>query len=145
MFKFTDAAQMGQKKITRNNNMYETIDLWQKLIDIEIIVKERIKAHYENQKNVLKSINEIETLQCSEYTADRQDTINELMKSVGNIKLLDISDLNEQSKLIKEQINHKTTIINQLQELIPKKGIATNYSINTNNSTQTCSSSERFI
>ena len=67
------------------------------------------------------------------------------MKSVGNIKLLDISDLNEQSKLIKEQINHKTTIINQLQELIPKKGIATNYSINTNNSTQTCSSSERFI
>ena len=130
MIKFTDVHNIIQKKITRNNNLYDIFNLYQKIIDKEIIIRQLMNDHYDKQKNIICQINEIERFQCNEYTTERQEEIIELTKKIGinnsNVRLKDINnDINNLKKDIVNNIN----IINHIQSLIPKEGVATNYKI----------------
>lgn len=145
MLKFTDVNVMIQKKISRNKIMYEIFDLCQKINSIEITIKEKIITHYDAQKQLLDSINKIELLQCNEYKKEREEKINDMMKLVGDISLLDIDEFNKERDELKEQIKYKKLDLNQLQELIPKEGVATNYTVHTNDANQTCSKASQII
>jgi hypothetical protein len=144
MLKFTDVSTMVEKKISRNIIMAEIFTLCQELANSEIKMHEIVKEYYGNQKNLLKQINEIEQLQCSEYCVNRQEQIGKMMQSIGNLKLLKVSDIITEITGIKEKIKNKTHIMKQIQDLIPKEGIATNYTIQTVNTTQTCASAAKM-
>lgn len=145
MLKFSDALEMVKKKINRNNIMYDVFELCQKLAEDEIKMREKLRDFYEEQKKALKHVNEIENLQCAEYTAERQDQVLELMKDIGRVDGEDFRELLEEIKKTKEDIKYKTEIMKHIQEFIPKTGVATNYTIHTNDENQTCASASRFI
>ena len=145
MLKFTDVNEMVQKKISRNKIMYEIFELCQKVSSIEIIIREKINVYYDDQKQLLDSINKIELLQCNEYKKEREEKINDMMKLVGDISLLNIDEFNKERDELKEQIKYKTLDLKQLQELIPKEGVATNYTVHTNDANQTCSKAVQMI
>ena len=144
MFKFTDAAGMVQNKIQRNNIMCDVFDLCQKMSDCEIKRREKIKQYYEEQKHLLKTINDIEILQSTEYTESRQTIIGEMMDSIGDTHLIDMDEITTYMKDLRDQIDNKLVAIKHIQTLIPQKGVATNYTIRNSNENQTCATTARL-
>ena len=144
MFKFTDAAGMVQKKISRNNIMCDIFDLCQKMSDCEIKRREKIKQYYEEQKHLLKTINDIEILQSTEYTESRQTIIGEMMDSIGDTHLIDMDEITTYMKDLREQIDNKLVAIKDIQTLIPQKGVVTNYTVRNSNENQTCATTARL-
>ena len=54
-----------------------------------------------------------------------------LMGQIGEYKPSQrIIDLSKEAETHKENIKEKTHVINQIQELIPDSGVATNYKVN---------------
>jgi len=146
MFKITDAHDFVQKKITRNNVLMEIFKSYGEMLNCEIKVKQELHAFYKHQQDVVVEINDIEILQTSEYTSVRQEQINILMADIGVFKpSTEILNMIEKIKEIKNGIKDKSDIINHIQSLIPKEGIATNYIIKTTNPNQTCASAMRGI
>jgi hypothetical protein len=144
MFKFSDAAGMVQQKISRNNILYDIFDLCQKVSDYEIKKMGNIKQYYEEQKQILKKINDVEILQSTEYTEARQTLIQEMMNSIGDPYIINMDEINNHIKDLKEQIDEKILVMKHIQTLIPKTGIATNYTFNTGNENQTCANAARL-
>lgn len=146
MFKITDAHDFVQKKITRNNVLMETFKLYDQMVGYEIEVKHQLQSFYKSQQDVLVEINNVESLQSREYTAERQEQIGVLMSDIGVFKpSTETQNMIEKIKEIKNDIKNKAEIINHIQTLIPKHGIATNYTITTSNPNQTCASAMRGI
>jgi len=146
MFKITDAYDFVQKKITRNNVLMEIFKSYEEMLNYEIKVKQELQAFYKNQQDMVVEINDIEILQTTEYTSERQEQINILMTDIGVFKpSTEILNMIEKIKEIKNGIKDKSDIINHIQSLIPKEGIATNYTIKTTNPNQTCASAMRGI
>ena len=68
------------------------------------------------------------------------------MTDIGVFKpSTEILNMIEKIKEIKNGIKDKSDIINHIQSLIPKEGIATNYTIKIANPNQTCASAMRGI
>lgn len=146
MFKITDAYDFVQKKITRNNVLMEIFKSYDEMLNCEIKVKQELQAFYKHQQDIVVEINDIEILQTTEYTSLRQEQINILMTDIGVFKpSTEILNMIEKIKEIKNGIKDKSDIINHIQSLIPKGGIATNYTIKTANPNQTCASAMRGI
>lgn len=144
MFKFSDAAGITQTKISRNNILCDIFDLCQKVSDCDIKKREKIKQYYEEQKQTLKKINDVEILQSTEYTEARQTLIQEMMNSIGDSHSINMDEINNNMKELREQIDEKISIMKHLQTLIPQKGIATNYAIHTGDENQSCATAARF-
>ena len=136
MIKYSNIAPIIQHKIARNKTMYEIYELSQEIIDIQIEIKNQHKLFYEENKKTLLLINDIEELQTQEYTEQRQESITSLMGLVCSKP--DDTYMNEKIIKIKETIKEKKLIMDKYQELIPTKGIATNYKIKDSSNT-TCS------
>ena len=144
MFKITDAHDFVQKKITRNNVLMEIFKSYDEMLNYEIKVKQELQSFYKHQQDVVVEINDIEILQATEYASVRQEQINILMADIGVFKpSTEILNMIEKIKEIKNGIKDKSDIINHIQSLIPKEGIATNYTIKTVNHNQTCTSAMR--
>lgn len=131
MIKYSDVAPIIQHKINRNKIMYDIYELSQQIIDLQIQIKNIHKAHYENNKKSLLLMNSIEELQLHEYTKEREESIKSLVGLISSVP--DDKYLNKKINNLKEVIEEKKLIINKYQELIPNKGIATNYKIITPN------------
>jgi|688.fasta_scaffold463860_1 hypothetical protein len=130
MLKVTDAYEFVHRKITRNKVLMEIYKLYEDLLECEIILKSELQSFYKNQQNELRLMNDIELLQTTEYTLERENTINNIMPTIGIFKLSSSSiDIKHKIVDIKNMINEKINIMNNIQELIPIEGIATNYQL----------------
>ena len=145
MLKVSDAYEFENKKITRNKLIMEIFELSEKILDYEIKAKEEIKKFYRTQKATLSTINNIEMLQANEYTIEREEQTKFLMEQIGAYKPPQyIVDLSKEADLHKATMEQKTAIVNQIQELIPKTGIATNYKVSFTDG-KSCGESERLL
>jgi hypothetical protein len=130
MLKVTDAYEFVHRKITRNKVLMEIYKLYEDLLECEIILKSELQSFYKNQQNELRLMNDIELLQTTEYTLERESKINSMMPHIGIFKLSQASiDIKHKIVDIKNMINEKRNIMNNIQELIPIEGIATNYQL----------------
>ena len=130
MLKVTDAYEFVHRKITRNKVLMEIYKLYEDLLECEIILKSELQSFYKNQQNELRLMNDIELLQTTEYTLERENTINNMTPSIGIFKLSPASiDIKHKIVDIKNMINEKINIMNNIQELIPIEGVATNYQL----------------
>ena len=130
MLKVTDAYEFVHRKITRNKVLMEIYKLYEDLLECEIILKSELQSFYKNQQNELRLMNDIELLQTTEYTLERESKINSMMPNIGIFKLSPASiDIKHKIVDIKNMINEKINIMNNIQELIPIEGVATNYQL----------------
>jgi hypothetical protein len=130
MLKFTDMNIIIQKKITRNNIMFDMFDINQKILDKEIYIRQLMNKYYNSQKFIICQINEIEELQCSEYTLIRQENITKLSKKIGiNDDEIQIKNITYEINILKKDILNNINSVKHIQSLIPSEGIATNYKI----------------
>ena len=142
MIKFNDVSQMIHKKISRNNVICEIFQLSKDMNDIQIQIKEYQKTSYDEKIKLLLAVNDIELLQSTEYTIERQQQISNLMDQVKCNPNIDIFLSN--IKTIQTIINEKTIISTQYQNLIPKNGIVTNYKLITTDKYETCSKAVKY-
>jgi hypothetical protein len=142
MFTVTDVHEIIHKKITRNNVLKEIFILYEELLDHEILLKRNVQEFYQKQQTDVSIMNAIELLQTREYTLERQDSVNTIMETIGiftpSSSLLEIK---AKIKEIKNMINEKVIVMNNIQSLIPIEGIATNYKVIVQDTT--CSTSTR--
>jgi hypothetical protein len=131
----SDGYQLAQKKISRNKLLINVFNDYNKLLNIEIEMKQNIKEFYETQQVLLMQVNELEEKQAVEFTSERRNEINNIMKTIGLYKEpQEILDLMKTAPEIKKQIDHNSDTIIRLQELIPESGLVTNYSIQASHS-----------
>lgn len=146
MIKISDAHDFVQKKITRNKLLMEIFQGYGKMLENEIRIKTHAKDFYLAQSAILIKVNEIELLQSSEYTVEREKEIAQLIENIGIYEIPEESkQLTEETNTIKTDIKYKSETIQYLQTLIPKEGIATNYKVVMNNPNQTCADAVRNI
>lgn len=130
MLKVTDAYEIVHRKITRNKVLMEIYKLYEELLGCEIILKNEMQSFYKHQQNELCLMNDIELLQTTEYTLERENIINNMMPTIGIFKPSPaLIEIKLKIVDIKNMINEKKNIMNNIQELIPIKGIATNYQL----------------
>ena len=130
MLKVTDAYEIVHRKITRNKILMEIYKLYDELLGCEIILKNEMQSFYKHQQNELCLMNDIELLQTTEYTLERENIINNMMPTIGIFKLSPaLIEIKLKIVDIKNMINERINIMNNIQELIPIKGIATNYQL----------------
>ena len=130
MLKVTDAYEVVHRKITRNKVLMEIYKLYDELLGCEIILKNEMQSFYKHQQNELCLMNDIELLQTTEYTLERENIINNMMPTIGIFKLSPpLIEIKLKIVDIKNMINERINIMNNIQELIPIKGIATNYQL----------------
>jgi hypothetical protein len=133
MLKFTDIHHVIQKKISRNNIMFDMIDINQKILDKETDIIQLRNVYYNNQKFIICQLNEIEKLQCCEYTLIRQETITNLSKKIGvNDNEIQIKTVTNEINTLKKDLLNNINNVNHIQSLIPYEGIATNYKYKIN-------------
>jgi hypothetical protein len=143
MFKFTDASTMVNKKITRNTIMLEVFNLCRNVTEKDIELKQKVINFYIEQEKTIKKVNEIEQCQAQEYTIERQLLIQTMMKNIGDTSLIDTTDIIDEINVLKNKIKEKTSLMKQVQNLIPSKGVATNYTIRTIDENATCANTAR--
>ena len=130
MLKVSDAYEIVHRKITRNKVLMEIYKLYEELLGCEIILKNEMQSFYKHQQNELCLMNDIELLQTTEYTLERENIINNMMPTIGIFKpSTALIEIKHKIVDIKNMINEKKNIMNNIQELIPIKGIATNYQL----------------
>ena len=130
MLKVTDAYEIVHRKITRNKILMEIYKLYEELLGCEIILKSEMQSFYKHQQNKLCLMNDIELLQTTEYTLERENIINNMMPNIGIFKPSQVViDIKLKIFDIKNMINEKINIMNNIQELIPIEGVATNYQL----------------
>jgi hypothetical protein len=143
MFKFTDASTMVNKKITRNNIMLEVFNLCRNITEKDIELKQKVINFYIEQEKTIKKVNEIEQCQTQEYTIERQLLIQTMMKNIGDTSLIDPTDIIDEINVLKNKIKEKTSLMKQVQNLIPNEGVATNYTVRTIDENTTCANAAR--
>ena len=142
----SDAFEFENKKITRNKLLIEIFELSESILDNEIAAKEDIKLFYKDQKLILSTINHIELLQSREYSLPREEQTTFLMTKIGEYKPSQlIIDLGKKSMLAKASMDHKTSIITQIQDLIPKTGVVTNYNIKFTPIEKSCGETDSLL
>lgn len=139
MIKISDARAFVSKKITRNNEIINIFDNYSEILEKEISIKKTIQKTLQEQKDIIHEINQIEQAQCLEYTIARQNKIGELMKHIsGYTPSEDIITAMSQIEVLRNDIGYHKSIIKYLEEQIPDKGVATNYTISLCDLSKTC-------
>ena len=65
------------------------------------------------------------------------------MKNIGDISLIDSSNIIDEINILKNKIKEKASLMKQVQNLIPSEGVATNYTVRTIDENATCSNTAR--
>ena len=135
----SDANLFVKKKISRNNIIVEIFDIYDDILDKEIIIKNEMKTELDSQKKIIMEINELELKQCDEYTIDRQEIIKEMTTNITGYKPSDATlKLMESIREQKKDVAYHKTVIQYLETQIPSSGVATNYKVNFSNPNQSC-------
>lgn len=146
MIKISTANEFIQKKITRNNVLINMFKAREEMVGHEITVKRKLQEFYMNQQSILLEMNDIETIQSTDYMVSRHEQTNSMMKSVGVFKpTAETLVIINRIKTLRAEIKESIEIVNNIQALIPNTGVVTNYTIKTSNPNQTCASAERGL
>lgn len=88
-------------KIQRNNLFLELIELENKIIKLDMVIKYRALNHNLERVKIIQEINEIDNEQYREYSLERENRVNSLIEKIsmpcdiGSIKK-EINELSEQ-------------------------------------------------
>lgn len=125
---FTTANEMVKQKMKRNLCIVNLLEIENKIIKLEMILKYRLVTHNSQYIDKLKKINSIEIFQLSEYKLSREYEINLLIDEL-NESSLDTSDIQDDLDKLKKQCKEIIANIYILSNSIPIIGIITNYRI----------------
>jgi hypothetical protein len=123
--------------------MVSVFNLCKNVAEKDIELKKKVINFYIEQEKTIKKVNEIEQYQIHEYTIERQILIQTMMKNIGDTSLIDVTDIIGEINILKNKIKENTSLMRQVQNLIPSDGIATNYTVRTINENSTCSNTAR--
>lgn len=133
--KFTDVKPMIQRKILRNALAQELLKTHVTIFQKEIEIRQLYISSCQAKFAMLNTMNLIEKMQLNEYSIAREESIletSESLKEMDNNFIKDIQIMRDDVKKIKDSSGIISGQILQLNETIPKEGIATNYQVKYN-------------
>lgn len=122
MVKYTDVFTMIHKKISSNNSVIAIYELKIKQNNIMTELQEKLRKHNQDKITIYKEINEIELLQSTEYTVEREKIVTDLYTSAIIDKFEEelCKSYYDELNNIKELVKYHLDIIEYLNEKIPK-------------------------
>lgn len=128
IFKYTTAKEMLDLKIQRNNLFLELIELENKIIKLDMVIKYRALNHNLERVKIIQEINEIDNEQYREYSLERENRVNSLIEKIS--MPCDIGSIKKEINELSEQYSHQLLKIEEINLKIPQTGVVTNFRVN---------------
>lgn len=129
---FTDARTMIEQKLTRLDLSARIIILQKEKLDLENQVREVFKQICDEKLELIQRMVTIEQEQRSVYSLEREAEVNKLIREISTKD----DEIPERCKELFEQIDQINSNIEmydyqvkKITELIPQRGMATNYTV----------------
>lgn len=128
IFKYTTAKEMLDLKIQRNNLFLELIEIENKIIKLDMVIKYRALNHNLERVKIIQEINEIDNEQYREYSLERENRVNSLIEKIS--MPCDIGSIKKEINELSEQYSHQLLKIEEINLKIPQTGVVTNFRVN---------------
>lgn len=115
-------------KIQRNNLFLELIELENKIIKLDMVIKYRALNHNLERVKIIQEINEIDNEQYREYSLERENRVNSLIEKIS--MPCDIGSIKKEINELSEQYSHQLLKIEEINLKIPQTGVVTNFRVN---------------
>lgn len=124
---YTTAKEMLNLKIQRNKLFLELIEIENKIIKADMVIKYRALNHNAERIKMINEINEIESDQYKEYSLERENRVNSLIEQIS--KPCDVGLIKKEIDDLKEEYSHQMLKIQEINSKIPETGVVTNFRV----------------
>lgn len=125
IFTYTTAKELINLKLQRNKLFTELIEIENKIIKLDMIIKYRALKFNVDRIKMIQQINEIENRQLKEYSLDREAEVNKLIESIS--KPCDIESIKKEINDLRAEYASHLLKIEEINIKIPQRGVVTNF------------------
>ncbi len=125
IYTYSTAKEMIDFKIERNNLFLELIEIENKIIKSDMIIKYRALKYNSERVEMIQKINDIEKNQLKEYSLERESEVNKLIEDIS--KPCDVESIKKEINDLRVQYSQQLLKIEEINSKIPHRGVVTNF------------------
>lgn len=125
IFTYTTAKELINLKLQRNKLFTELIEIENKIIKLDMIIKYRALNFNNERVKMIQQINEIENKQLKEYSLDRESEVNKLIENIS--KPCDVGSIKKEINDLRAEYANHLLKIEEINIKIPQRGVVTNF------------------
>jgi hypothetical protein len=136
IYTYTTAKELIDFKIQRNNLFLELIEIENKIIKLDMIIKYRALNYNSERVKMIQTINDIEKNQLKEYSLERESEVNKLIEDIS--KPCEVESIKKEINELRIEYSKQLLKIEEINSKIPLRGVVTNFKYMEDDTNSNC-------